>query len=99
MSGAIFRALADPTRREILQALKSGELSAGEIAAQFPISSPSVSRHLALLKGAGLVAERRERNRIFYRLEPETLANTISEFLSAVCPTQVLRRSRKGKDK
>jgi DNA-binding transcriptional ArsR family regulator len=92
----IFKALADPTRREILQELKGGELAAGEIAAQFPISAPSISRHLLLLKNAGLVTERREGNRILYRLQPETLAITVGDFLSAVCPTQVLRRNRKG---
>lgn len=95
----IFKALADPTRREILQELRAGELSAGAIAAQFPISGPSISRHLLLLKTAGLIAERREGNRILYRLQPETLANTVGDFLSAVCPTQVLRRAQKGRRK
>src|SRR5437764_322343 len=95
----IFKALADPTRREILQDLKVSELSAGEIAAHFPISAPSISRHLAILKSAGLVIERREANRIFYRLQAETLASTVGDFLSAVCPTQIMRRARKGKGK
>ncbi len=66
-----FRALADPTRRQILQDLKGGELPAGEIAARFSISGPSISRHLSILKGADLVTERRAGNRIFYRLEPD----------------------------
>src|SRR5215469_6720237 len=52
----VFKALADPTRRQILQDLREGELSAGEIASRFPISNPSVSRHLTVLKSAGLVA-------------------------------------------
>ena len=55
-----FRALADPTRRQILQELKPGELSAGEIAACFTISGPSISRHLSILKNADLISERRE---------------------------------------
>ena len=50
---SVFRALADPTRRRILQALRKGELAAGDIASRFPISGPSVSRHLAVLKAAG----------------------------------------------
>jgi DNA-binding transcriptional ArsR family regulator len=59
-----FRALADPTRRQILQDLKEGELAAGEIAARFSISGPSISRHLSILKAADLVSERRAGNRI-----------------------------------
>jgi DNA-binding transcriptional ArsR family regulator len=94
----VFRALADPTRRQILQELKDGELAAGEIASRFPISGPSISRHLAILKGADLIAERRAGNRIMYQLEPEQIANVIGDFLSAVCPTQTLaKRARQRK--
>jgi len=89
-----FRALADPTRRQILQELKRGELSAGEITACFTISGPSISRHLSILKNADLISERREGNRILYRLEPEQIAHTLGDFLSAVCPTQIARRPR-----
>src|SRR5579859_2463421 len=95
----IFRALADPTRRQILQELKSGEMAAGEIASRFTISGPSISRHLSILKSADLVTERRDGNRILYRLEPEEIASAVGDFLSAVCPTQVLqrRKARMGK--
>ncbi len=93
----IFRALADPTRRQILQELKTGELAAGAIASRFAISAPSISRHLGVLKNAELVTERREGNRIFYRLEPERLANSVGDFLSAVCPTQIVERRRIAK--
>jgi len=92
----IFRALADPTRRQILQELKVGELAAGEIASRFTISGPSISRHLSILKSADLVSERRDGNRILYRLEPEEIASAVGDFLSAVCPTQALHR-RKAK--
>src|SRR5215471_20961320 len=95
----VFRALADPTRREILQELRSGELAAGEIVARFSISGPSISRHLALLKAADLVRERREGNRILYRLQPETLAAAVGNFLSAVCPTQHVARLRRKRSK
>lgn len=92
----VFKALADPTRRQILQDLQAGELSAGEIAARFTISAPSISRHLGVLKSSGLVAERREANRIFYSLVEDRLAVCVGQFLSAVCPEQVvLRRRRK----
>ena len=93
----IFRALADPTRRQILQELKAGELPAGAIASRFAISAPSISRHLTVLKNAELVTERREGNRILYRLEPERLANSVGDFLSAVCPTQIVERRRIAK--
>jgi DNA-binding transcriptional ArsR family regulator len=93
-----FRALADPTRRQILQDLKQGELTAGEITARFSISGPSISRHLSILKSADLVSERRAGNRIFYRLEAAGIASALGDFLSAVCPTQVLHR-RKAKNR
>ncbi|MFD5764398.1 metalloregulator ArsR/SmtB family transcription factor [Streptomyces sp. NPDC127049] len=87
-----FRALADPTRRQILEDLRSCELAAGEIAARFAISAPSISRHLGVLKGAGLVTERREGNRIYYALAEDRLAACIGRFLSAVCPEQIVLR-------
>lgn len=95
-SAGVFKALADPTRRQILQDLRAGELSAGEIAGHFRISGPSISRHLGVLKGAGLVEERRDANRIFYSLVEDRLAVCVGGFLSAVCPEQVMLR-RRGK--
>jgi DNA-binding transcriptional ArsR family regulator len=93
----VFKALADPTRRQILEDLRGGELSAGEIAGRFRISAPSISRHLGVLKGAGLVVERRDANRIFYSLVEDRLALCVGGFLSAVCPDQVVLRRRRGK--
>ena len=91
----VFRALGDHTRRRILHELRDGELSAGEIASRFPISGPSISRHLSILRGAGLIAERREANRIYYRLETERLAASVGAFLSSVCPVDVVARGRR----
>ncbi|HKD40237.1 MAG TPA: metalloregulator ArsR/SmtB family transcription factor [Myxococcaceae bacterium] len=91
----IFRALTDPTRREILQSLRDKELPAGEIASRFSISAPAVSRHLSILKAAELVTERREGNRIIYRLESERLSLCLNNFLSSVCPEQILRRRKR----
>ena len=88
----IFGALADPTRRQILQDLKEGELPAGEIASRFTLSAPAISRHLSILETAGLVSSRREANRIYYRVEAELLAEALGDFLSAVCPAPVKRR-------
>ncbi len=93
----VFRALADPTRRQILQDLRKGEMAAGEIAARFTISGPSISRHLGVLKGAGLVEERREANHIYYSLVEERLAISVGNFLSTVCPEQVILRHRRQK--
>jgi DNA-binding transcriptional ArsR family regulator len=94
---SVFRALADPTRRQILQDLRGGELPAGQIASAFTIKGPSVSRHLAILKSAGLITERREANRVLYSLAGDRLATCVGGFLSAVCPEQVvLRRRRAG---
>lgn len=97
-SATVFRALADPTRRQILQDLRPGELTAGDIGSRFTISGPSISRHLSILKAAGLVKERRDANRIFYTLVEDRLANCVGGFLSTVCPEQVvLRRRRSGR--
>ena len=90
----VFRALADPTRRQILQELKGRELGAGQIVDRFPISAPSISRHLSILKAAGLIRERREGNRILYRLEEDRLALTVGDFISSVCPAQIVLRAR-----
>ena len=61
-----FKALADPTRRRILELLAGGELTAGEIADQFDMTKPSVSHHLAILKNAGLVDDERRGQNIVY---------------------------------
>lgn len=70
----IFRALADPTRRAVFERLAEREMSVSELKAGFAVSQPAISQHLAALRGAGLVAERREGRCAFYRLAPEGLA-------------------------
>lgn len=70
MINDVFKALGDPTRRKILDILHDeGELAAGDIAARFDISAPSVSHHLAILRAAGLVADVRRRQTIVYHLQ------------------------------
>src|SRR5208283_2257823 len=70
---AAFQALADPTRRAVLDLLRRGSQPAGHIASAFPISRPAISRHLRLLRRAHLVREQRHgRNRV-YHLNPEPL--------------------------
>jgi len=91
----VFKALADPTRRQILHDLQHAELSVGEIVKNFNISGPSISRHLSILKAAGLVQERRDANHIFYSLERQQLALSLSDFLSNVCPDQIIMRHKR----
>ncbi|MDO4740935.1 MAG: autorepressor SdpR family transcription factor [Eubacteriales bacterium] len=70
---ATLKALADPTRREILNMLKSGCMSAGEIEQRFAMSFAAVSRHLSVLKEADLIHDRREGKYIFYELNVTVL--------------------------
>ena len=70
---ATFHALADPTRRAVLDLLRQGSRPAGDIARSFPVSRPAISKHLRLLRRAHLVQERREGRHRFYQLNPEPL--------------------------
>ena len=70
---AALKAIAAPRRRQILSLVRDGELSAGEIAAQFDVTRPAVSQHLNVLKEAGLVSERRNGTKRLYRARPEGL--------------------------
>src|SRR6202522_540752 len=70
---AAFQALADPTRRAVLDLLRRGRQPAGEIAGAFPISRPAISKHLRLLRRAHLVEEHREGRHRVYQLNPEPL--------------------------
>lgn len=69
----IFRALADPTRRALYERLAGGEMTVSELRTGTPISQPAVSQHLSVLRGAGLVSERREGRNAYYRAEPDGL--------------------------
>jgi DNA-binding transcriptional ArsR family regulator len=75
-----FRALADPTRREVLRLLRRGEMSAGELADHFGISKPSMSHHFAVLKQADLIAARRSGQQIYYALN----TTVVEDLLAAV---------------
>lgn len=68
-----MKALADPTRREILNLLKHGRLSAGEIGEHFPMTGASISRHLSVLKEADLIRDTREGKYIYYQLNASVL--------------------------
>ena len=80
---AVLRALADPHRRQILRIVQHGELPAGQIAAGFTLTQQAVSLHIAVLKQAGLLSERRDGTRRLYALFPEALEpvrDLLSEF-------------------
>lgn len=68
-----LKALADPIRRDILNMLKSGRMSAGEITEHFPVTAASISRHLSVLKDADLIRNTREGKFIFYELNVSVL--------------------------
>lgn len=72
-----LRALADPTRREILNLLKGGKKSAGEICEHFDISAAAISRHLSVLKDADLVYDTREGKYIYYEINTSVLEETL----------------------
>ena len=75
--GETFKALSDPARREILNLLKGGRLTAGEIAGRFDMTASTVSYHLSRLKKAGLVFESREKNYIYYSLNASVLEEVL----------------------
>lgn len=83
----IFEALASRPRREILAYLSAQELSAGEIAGRFKMSAPAVSRHLSVLEAAGLIHGERRGQYVIYRLNQQSLVNTLSSFAFEICPT------------
>jgi DNA-binding transcriptional ArsR family regulator len=73
-SSNAFGAIADPTRRSILDLLRGGEHSAGDLAGRFPVSRPAISRHIRILRRAGLVRERRYVRSRLYSLDSRALA-------------------------
>lgn len=82
----VFEALSSTVRRKILAYLAHTELSAGDIASRFSMSKPSISQHLSILETAGLVVSEKRGQFVFYRLVPESLANTLNGFVQEVCP-------------
>lgn len=73
IEAAIFRALADPTRRAVYERLAAGEMTVSELRSGTSVSQPAVSQHLAVLRRAGLVTERRAGRNAYYRADPQGL--------------------------
>jgi DNA-binding transcriptional ArsR family regulator len=79
---AVLKAIADPRRQQILRLVWDREWSAGEVAARFDVSRPDISKHLRILRQAGLIAERRQGTRRLYRARPERLTD-VRHFLDS----------------
>jgi ArsR family transcriptional regulator len=92
-SGAVFRALADPTRRDILKLLRSGPHTSGEIAARYASSWPTISRHLAVLRGAGLVETERVGQEIHYELNTSVFQDLVQHLMEWLEPAAATRGS------
>jgi ArsR family transcriptional regulator, arsenate/arsenite/antimonite-responsive transcriptional repressor len=75
---SVFKALADPTRREVLRLLSRGELTAGELASSFDMTKPSMSHHFAILKEADLISSRRDGQQIYYTLNTTVLEDVLT---------------------
>lgn len=91
-----FRAFGDPSRLRILQLLSSGEMTAGEIVKAVGLSQPTVSRHLALLRDAGVVEDRRRGQQVIYSLNRDTVVNCCTGFCDCLAiRVKVDRKSEK----
>jgi DNA-binding transcriptional ArsR family regulator len=97
----VFQALADPTRREILQMLRKGALNSGEIASRFDATWPTISRHLAVLHAAGLVRSVRYKQEIRYELNTSVLQDLAQQLIELVAviphPQPKPQRARRGR--
>ena len=83
---AVFRALADPSRREMLRLLRAGPLTSGEIAAKFPTAWPTISRHLGVLRDAGLVLAERDGQQVVYELNTTVFSDLVDHLIEWVTP-------------
>jgi DNA-binding transcriptional ArsR family regulator len=94
----VFEALSSTVRRKILAYLSATDLTAGEIAARFEISKPSVSKHLSILENAGLVRGDKRGQFIHYSLVRDNLVNTLNGYVQEVCPvSKPLKRESKAR--
>jgi DNA-binding transcriptional ArsR family regulator len=76
----VFKAIADPTRRQVLHLLRRGPRSAGELADHFPVSKPTMSAHFAVLREAGLIDSHKQGKAVIYRLRMSVLEEALMEF-------------------
>lgn len=88
----VYRALSDPTRREILRLLRGGDMSAGELAERFPLAKSTLSGHFNVLKHAGLIVQERHRTTIVYSLNTSALEEALAGVMA------LLRSGDEGKE-
>jgi len=94
----VFQALASGVRRKILAYLSATSLTAGEIAARFDISKPSLSKHLGILENAGLIEGEKKGQYIHYNLVRDNLVNTLHSYVQDVCPVaRPIKKESKAK--
>src|SRR5712691_12877394 len=94
-TNAVFRALADETRRQILEFLRAGPHTSGEVADQFQSSWPTISRHLAVLRAAGLVVTEREGQAIYYELNTSVFQDVIQHLVGWMKPVRQTAPARR----
>ncbi len=96
---SLFKAPASEPRHRILNHLSGGPMTVSEIAAQFDMATPSISKHLSVLKEAGLVHEQKRGQYVIYSVAADSLANALYSFLTPFCPdARRITAKRKGKD-
>ncbi len=95
--GKVFKAMADGTRRGILELLREGDRTAGEIAERFSLTKPAISHHLSTLKEAGLATERREGQQIIYSLREDSIVEAMDGFMGKLCSHTRARRDEQKK--
>lgn len=96
-SNKAFKALADPTRREILNLLRKGEMKAGDLAERFDTTKPSMSHHFAVLKDADLVTSRREGQQIWYGLNTTVVQDLMAWAMDLIGNDGVSAEKKRGK--
>ncbi|MCY1702300.1 autorepressor SdpR family transcription factor [Deinococcus sp. SL84] len=93
----VFKALADPTRREILRVLGGGQRSAGELAELFPLAKSTLSGHFSVLKAADLVETERQGTAIIYRLNTTVFQDAMTHVLDLFQPAETAELSKEAK--
>ena len=83
-SNKVFKALADPTRRRVLELLRDGARTAGELSDHFPVSKPTMSAHFSVLQEAGLIEAEKEGRTIYYRVRLSVLEDALLGFAGAL---------------
>lgn len=96
-SNKVFKALADPTRRRVLELLREGAMTAGELSDHFSVSKPTMSAHFSVLHEAGLVEAEKDGRVVFYRLKMSVLEDALLGFADALGIDAITDRGRRSK--